>query len=110
MKSIDEKYFSVTLDSGALIVDFNGTASQISGYSKKELLGKNWFEIFIPDSNIVEVLGVFSSIFNGNNTSWEYENEITIKDGSLKTIKWQNSIIKNDRNQPLFIHSLGTEV
>ena len=58
------KVFAVSLDSGAIIIDFNEVASEISGYSRDEVIGRNWFEIFIPEENIVTILEVFTTIFN----------------------------------------------
>ncbi len=104
----NQTQFKVSLDAGAIIVDFNETASQISGYSKGEVIGKNWFEIFIPDSNIVEVLNVFSNLFYGKNSQWEFTNDIICKDGTTKTIKWANEIITDDNEKPKLISSVGT--
>ncbi|WP_373002896.1 PAS domain S-box protein [Sulfurimonas sp.] len=106
----NKNVFAVSLDAGAIILDFNHTASDVSGYTKKEVLGKNWFEIFIPDSNLVEVLEVFSDLFHGQSSHWEFTNDIRCKDGSTKTIKWVNSIVKDEKNRPTQIHSLGEVV
>jgi PAS domain S-box-containing protein len=105
-----QNVFTVSLDAGAIILDFNDIASDISGYTKKEVLGKNWFEIFIPDSNLVEVLEVFSDLFHGQNTHWEFTNEIKCKDGSTKTLKWVNNIIKDEKNRPSQIYSIGVVI
>lgn len=107
---INQDVFSVSLDAGAIIIDFSETASKISGYTKTEVIGKNWFEIFIPESDLVEMLKVFTDLFHGSNQHWEYTNIITCKDGSSKKIKWINNILKDDRNRPTLIYSLGVEV
>jgi len=106
----NKDFFSVSLDSGALVLDFNEKASLSSGYSKDVVIGKNWFELFIPDSDLVEVLQVFSNLFHGDTTDWEYVNDITCKDKSTKTMKWTNSIIRDDKRRPIKILSFGVEV
>ena len=103
----NQDFFSVSLDSGAIIKDFNNKASEISGYSKHEVIGKNWFEIFIPESDILVVLEVFSNLFHGNNSQWEFVNEITCKNGDIKTLKWVNSIIRDENGRPELISSVG---
>jgi len=102
--------FAVSLDAGAIIIDFNETASKISGYSKEEVIGKNWFEIFIPEADLVKVLGAFNGLFYGDDSYWEFTNDITCKDGTTKTIRWSNNIIKDNNNKPKLIYSLGVEV
>jgi len=54
MKDVD--VFAVTLDQGAIIVEFNDFASKLTGYSPDEVIGKNWFEIFIKPKNLIEIL------------------------------------------------------
>ena len=108
MKDIDS--FVVSLNSGAVIIDFNDTASKISGYSKQEVIGKNWFEIFIPNSNILEMLEVFNDLFYGKDLHWEYINDITCKDGTLKKLKWVNNIVTDNNKRPEFIRSIGIKI
>ena len=105
-----QEVFAVSLDAGAIIIDFNETASKISGYHRNEIIGKNWFEIFIPESNIIEMLEVFGDLFKGKDSHWQYTNTITCKDGSIKKLNWINNIITNNRQKPTLIYSLGTEV
>ena len=54
--------FILTLDENANITNFNQCAEKITGYTKEEVLGKNWFEIFIPleaKKTIPEVLKMY---------------------------------------------------
>ena len=105
-----ENRFIVELDAGALIQDFNETACKMSGYSKDEVLGKNWFEVFIPNSNLMEVLDVFTNLLNGNDSYWEFENEITCKDGSQLKMKWENTLLKNNIGNVYGVSSVGIRV
>lgn len=102
--------FHVTLDSNAHIMRFGGYAESISGYSASDVIGKNWFEIFIPNSNMQEMLTVFASCFNGDLSFWEYENTITCIDGIQHHIKWKNVLLRDSTNNPIAISSQGTVV
>ena len=104
------KTIVVSLDSGAMIVEFNDYAETLTGYNKKEVIGKNWFEIFIPDAVMVDVLGAFSGLFNGDNNFWEFSNDITLKDGTTKMIRWNNTIIKDKNGKSKYIYSIGVEI
>ena len=105
-----EDRFEVWLDEGAIIIDFNNTASILSGYSKNEVIGQNWFELFIEDDNILEVLTIFNNLFNKNNLSWKYTNSIICKNGTRKTFSWENNIIIDKKAKHKLIHSLGKEI
>ena len=102
-----EEKFKVSLDANAQIIKFNETAEKISGYTKDEVIGKNWFKIFIDDDTLVDILQVFYDLFYGKDMYWEYTNNIVCKDGGYKKIKWQNNIIKDDDNKPILIDSSG---
>jgi len=104
----NENIFYVALDTGANIIAFEGLATSISGYSASEVIGKNWFALFIPDSNLQEMLSVFTGFLDGNLSFWEYDNEITCKDGTHKLIRWKNSLRRGADGTPLSIHSEGT--
>jgi len=81
----------VKLDADSLIIEFNRGAEKISGYSAQEVLGKNWFKIFIPNDDLPEILKIFSDIFLGKNHHWEHTNEIFIKSGETVKLKWTYS-------------------
>jgi len=104
----NENVFHVVLDANANIIVFEGLASSISGYEPSEVIGKNWFKVFIPDSNLEEITTVFNSFFSGDINFWEYENHITCKDGSTCLIKWQNILLRDSKNIPIKISSQGT--
>jgi len=104
----DESTFHVVLDTDANITSFEGLAESISGYSASDVIGKNWFEIFIPHANKDEILSVFRSFLNGDISFWEYENTITCKDGTSCLIKWKNSLLRDSKNNPVGISSSGS--
>jgi len=100
--------FYVVLDVNANIIAFEGLATSISGYTASEVIGRNWFELFIPHGNLQEMLGVFTSFLDGNLSFWEYNNEITCKDGTRQLIRWKNSLRRDVDGIPVSIHSEGT--
>lgn len=104
---IKDDVFHVVLDTNAIILEFDGLAPIISGYSASEVIGRNWFEVFIPQSNTEEMLTVFHNFLKGNLSYWEYENVITSKDGKLHNIKWKNSLRRSFDNIPVAISSQG---
>lgn len=103
-----DNIFYLTLDTNANIIDFEGIAPSVTGYSASEVKGKNWFETFIPESNIEDITTVFNGFLNGNLSFWEHENEITCKDGTKCLIKWKNTLKRDHANNPSGVTSQGT--
>jgi PAS domain S-box-containing protein len=72
------------------------------------VIGKNWFETFIPERDKQEMLTVFQSFLNEDISFWEYENEIQCKDGTSCLIKWKNTLLRDSKNRPIGTTSQGT--
>jgi len=100
--------FYVVLDTKANITNLENWDLSMSGYDVSEVIGKNWFEIFIPESNMDEILHVFESFLKGNISFWEYENEITCKDGTHRLVKWHNTLLRDKDNHVNGVLSQGS--
>jgi len=99
--------FEVLLDADAVIVDFNEEACEVTGYSKNEVIGENWFMIFIPEPSIAKMIDMFVDTFYGISSYNKYANEIILKDGSKKLINWYDTVVKDENDRPLHLHSTG---
>jgi PAS domain S-box-containing protein len=42
--------FMIAIGSDEVITDINGKASEILGYSRKQVKGKKWFDTFVPEA------------------------------------------------------------
>ncbi|MCF6174381.1 MAG: PAS domain-containing protein [Victivallaceae bacterium] len=100
----------VTLDTDANIMLFNGFAEKLSGYTKQEVFGKNWFELFIPKRNGFVIPEVFQDVLSKMSEVSSYENHILCRDGSERLISWQNSVLKNEHGAISGVLSIGTDV
>ncbi|MDI6701084.1 MAG: PAS domain S-box protein [bacterium] len=99
----------VELDRGGNILDMNEESENVTGYKREEVLGKNWFETFIPDEYKKNVDEVFNDFKQFKIIRETYENPIKSKDGSLKYILWRNSI-KRDGDKILGTISFGIDI
>ncbi|ODN29913.1 sensor domain-containing diguanylate cyclase [Fervidobacterium thailandense] len=87
--------FFVALDKEGNITYVNSYTLQKTGYALYEVLGNNWFEIFIPETEVEIVKGVFKDIMSGKiELRQNFENEIRTKDGQTLTILWENRLLK----------------
>ncbi|MEW6413078.1 MAG: PAS domain S-box protein [Candidatus Zixiibacteriota bacterium] len=100
----------LTLDLDANITLFNRMAEQLTGYTKDEVIGRNWMELFIPDVVRGGVEKIFRDVVIGKAPITDYENPIITKSGEEKIIKWSNSIIYNSGRAPEGVLSIGVDV
>ncbi len=98
----------VLLDKNCLIKKFNKYSEVITGYKYKEVINKNWMDIFIPKDIKENMKNICNQAMNNGKLHKEYINPIVCKDGSQKIINWNNSIIK--QKDKIFVLSIGTDI
>ncbi len=100
----------LTLDNIANLTSFNTFAEELTGYKREEVLGKNWFETFIPHRDQTEIPQVFKDVLKKMPTASSYENPILCKDGSERLISWNNTVIKSDTDETIGVLSIGNDI
>ncbi|MCD6462904.1 MAG: diguanylate cyclase [Thermotogae bacterium] len=112
-----EEYFetaqvmNLVLDRNGCVKMINQKGCEILGHSKEEIIGKDWFENFLPLHVKDEVKGVFHKVLNGEIEAVEFfENPVLTSSGKEVMVSWHNSIIKNERGEPEEILSSGIDV
>lgn len=90
----------------------NREGVQLLGYSEEqELIGKNWFDIFIPEEVRSEVRSVFYNLIHHKLKNVEhYENKIIDKKGNKHLIKWYNRLLFNEAGEPTGTISSGIDI
>ena len=99
----------VGLDKEHKIRIFNKGAEIITGYTKAEVIGKDWFKIFFPKKMLNKMNKVWEDAWGI--TSHSYENPILSKAGKEIIVSWQSTGIyeREDVSEHLFI-SIGEDI
>jgi PAS domain S-box-containing protein len=88
----------VALDLEGNVAMINRKGCEVLGYDEADILGKNWFSSFVPESTGKQVKSVFESLLKGDITEF-YENPVLTRDGSERLIAWHNTVIKDNRGE-----------
>jgi PAS domain S-box-containing protein len=100
----------VVIDKDGKVIEFNKYAQEITGYKASQVVGYDWFEIFISEEDKIELQVVFDDIINHNKKYWKHTNNIVCKDGTKKLISWNNSLIKDEQDNIQAIVSFGIDL
>ncbi len=101
----------VVLDRTGKVTLINRKGSEILGRPEEEIVGKNWFDLFIPERLRTETKAAFFRLLNGNLESLAYyENPIIQKDGTERIIAWHNTLIKDAQGQITATLSSGEDI
>lgn len=91
------------------IISFNPYAREVCGYSKEDMEGKNWMELFVPPDYHEGILNTLMRIRTGEQVS-NYEFPIIKKDGAYINILWNSSLVSQNRDEENYFVSFGADI
>lgn len=97
MKNI--QLLSVMLDVKGNIIFCNKYLLTLTKYTIEELIGKNWFDIFVEKDKVEEEKKNFLQTMKGEKALENYENDIITKDGRKLLIWWNNTLLRDARRK-----------
>lgn len=101
----------VALNSKGEVTLVNQKCCEVLGYTKKEILGNNWFEKFIPERIMNDVIPISRCLLNGEVESTEYvENLILTSKGEERLVAWHNTLVKDTKGNVIGHISAGQDI
>jgi PAS domain S-box-containing protein len=97
------------LDLEGRIKYINSYYESLTGYTYREVCGKNWFDIMIPNGEKEKMSRIFREELTGK--QWpEYQNSIITSDGRTISINWSNLPIKDNSGKFSGVLSIGFDL
>ncbi|MCK5707158.1 MAG: PAS domain S-box protein [Candidatus Aureabacteria bacterium] len=101
----------VAIDKNACVTMINKKGCEILGYKEKVIIGKNWFENFVPERIKEEIVQISKALLAGHIEPVEYfENPVLTSKGEERLIAWRNTILKDDKGNITGHISSGEDV
>jgi len=101
----------VAIDAEQRVGLINKKGREILGYKEEEILGKNWFDNFLPERIRDEVRAVFEKIIRAEVDAPEYhENPILTESGDERLIAWHNTILKDEKGNVVATLNSGEDI
>lgn len=100
----------VSLDKVGDIVLINEYGANLLEYTVEELVGENWFDLFIDEQNREAVYNVFLQTLVDNQLVESYENSVITRSGEPRTILWYNTYVQGDHGEITGTLSSGVDV
>jgi PAS domain S-box-containing protein len=95
---------------GKIILANPKTCSVLAG-EERDILGKDWFDNFIPEEDNEAVRGVFQQLMRGIVEPVEYiENRVKTLKGDVRWVAWHNTLIKSSEGEILGTFSSGDDI
>ena len=101
----------VELDRDMRIKMFNKGCEEITGYSRNEVIGKNWIELFVPDRLKDTVKFVIEEAKSDRNIlPSHYESPILTKAAEERVIFWSNTNLKDENGELISVIAIGGDI
>ncbi len=116
-KNKAQKYLDVTgvmlvaLDANQKVTLINKKGGEILGCPEEEIIGKNWFENFLPERVKDETAAVFNKLMAGETEAAKYsENPVLTKSGGEIFIAWHNTVLTDETGNIVGVLCSGEDI
>ena len=101
----------VVIDTHQRVSLINKKGCEILGYEENEIIGKNWFDTFIPERIREEVKAGFRKLMDGEIDPVEYfEDPVLTKTGEERMIAWHNAVLRDEKGNIVNRLSSGEDI
>ncbi|MCX5902466.1 MAG: PAS domain S-box protein [Proteobacteria bacterium] len=101
----------VVINKDQTVTLINNVGARLLGYRKNEIIGKTWFDNFVPERTRGAVIDGFNKLLSGRIRTVEYfENPVLTKSGEEKLIAWHNTILKDKKGDIFATLSSGDDI
>ena len=99
----------VMLDIDGRIRVVNDYLVAVSGWTRKELLGRSWFDMLIAEEDRTDLRRIFTNAIDEGRIPVHHENDIVTKSGERRWIRWNNIYLYDRSGNVIGITSLGED-
>ncbi len=109
---VNTPQLGIILDPQGSIVFANEHFLRVTGWKQEEILGRDWFDLFIPEKIRTNIKTIFrDTVHSGDMLDFSnYENTILTKSGALIDVSWSNLLAMDDAGKIANVTSLGIDL
>jgi len=101
----------VAIDKNQRVTLINKKGCELLGEGEKTIIGKNWFDNYIPKRCMENVKEVFMKLMAGGIKSVEYfENPVVTKSGEERIMAWHSTVLKDEHGDIIGTLSSGEDI
>jgi PAS domain S-box-containing protein len=102
----------ISLDLRGRILFANTYFLHVVGWEEHEILGRDWFDLFVPAHIREQMRAVFLTVMEQRDILdfSNYENEIVTRTGELRNVAWSNVLSKDIHDTIIDVTCLGVDL
>ncbi len=98
------------LERDGRITVFNRFAEHLTGYGKQDVIGQNWYDIFILPGKRQAMFEIHKRVLAEDPAVATVENEIVLRDGEKRLIRWSNRAMRDNDGLVVGTISVGIDI
>lgn len=106
----DVKLVAVTLDIDGRVTFVNDFLLHLTGWRRDELVGRDWFDVFVPDDERQRVRETFANGIRRAEIEPHYENHILTRSGARRLIAWNNTVLRDPEGRVVGATGIGADI
>lgn len=101
----------LAIDADQRVSLVNKKACEVLGYAKEAIVGKNWFDSFVPQEQRSEARVAFERLVAGELKLLEYfDTPVLTASGEMRIISWHSTVLRDEANRIIGTLSSGNDV
>ena len=101
---------AVCLDCHGRITFCNDYLLDLTGWSRHEVLGRDWIDLFTPPETRDDLVHLFTGACSQDSISAHHENDIMTREGEHRVINWSNTLLRDTEGDVIGTASIGQDV
>ena len=101
---------SMMLDREARITYCNEYLLFLTGWQYEEVIGKSWWELFLPPESQDLRNAFFTSLLDNQPEALHHENNILTRSGERRFIRWSNTVLRSEDGEVIGTASIGEDI
>ena len=101
----------LAMDSSGAVTLLNKAGLAALGYESEEVLGRDWFELAVPDEERDKIRKAYqSAISQGASFEEDYVNHIVTRTGQWRLVSWKSHLLTNEDGLPVGMLAAGSDI
>jgi PAS domain S-box-containing protein len=116
-RDVAESYFEVisvvmvVLGPDETVTRINARGCQLLGCGREEIVGRNWFDLFVPERDRARTRATFHQLIAGTIEPVEhFENSVLTRSGGERLMSWHNAYLRDDNGRITATLSSGVDI